>query len=169
MTYGAEQMNVERIYRDHSSWLVGWVRSYTKSVSYADDIAAEVFLRLLSMDDLAALREPRAMMVTIARRLSIEVFRRTQLQKSYEAEIAALPPGLAASPEQQLLVAEALREISRILSTMPQKAQAAFLMSQIDGMTYTDIAKEIGVSITMVRKYVAQCLLRFYQYHPDQS
>ncbi|WP_082473111.1 MULTISPECIES: sigma-70 family RNA polymerase sigma factor [Methylobacterium] len=163
------QVNIERIYRDHNSWLVGWIRSYTKSISSADDIAAEVFLRLLSMENLASIREPRAMMVTIARRLSIEIFRRNQLQKAYEAELAALPPCVAASPEHQLLVEEALREISRILATMSPKARTAFMLSQIDGMTYTDIAKEIGVSITMVRKYIAQCLLRFYQYHPDRT
>ncbi|MET3415105.1 RNA polymerase sigma-70 factor (ECF subfamily) [Methylobacterium sp. 1030] len=134
----------------------------------AEDIAAEVFLRLLAIDDLAAVREPRAMMVTIARRLSIELFRRNQLQKAYEAELAAQPTELSASPEHQAIVLEALREIGTILSTMSPRARAAFLMSQVDGMTYTAIAAEIGVSITMVRKYVAQGLLRFYQYHPDR-
>lgn len=169
MSFSADRTNIERIYREHNPWLIGWIRSYTKSFSNADDIASEVFLRLMSMEHLDSLREPRAMMVTIARRLSIEVFRRNQLQKAYEAELAAMPSGLAASPEHQLIIAEALGEISRILSTMPPKARAAFLMSHIDGMTYTDIAKEIGVSISMVRKYIAQCLLRFYQYHPDQA
>jgi RNA polymerase sigma-70 factor (ECF subfamily) len=121
------------------------------------------------MDDLASIREPRAMMTTIARHIMIELFRRNKLRKAYEAELAALPVTSVASPEHQMIILEALRAIDEVLSTMSSKARRAFLMSQIDGMKYADIAREVGVSVSMVRKYIAQGLLRFYQYHPDRE
>ncbi|MCJ2134989.1 sigma-70 family RNA polymerase sigma factor [Methylobacterium sp. J-026] len=164
-----DRIIVDRLFRDHNSWLIKWIRSFAKSDSHAEDIAAEVFIRLLSMDRLAALREPQAMMITIAKRLMIEIFRRNQLRKDYEAELARAPVGTVASPEHQLIVLEALREISRILASMSPRARAAFLLSHIDGMTYTDVARELGVSVTMVRRYIAQGLMRFYQHHPDRG
>ena len=165
----ADNAIVDRLYRDHSLWLVKWIRSYTKTEGNADDIAAEVFIRLLSMSKLSAIREPKAMMITIAKRLVIEIFRRNQLRKDYEAELARAPVGLVDSPEHQLIVLEALTEIAKILGSMSPRARAAFLLSHVDGMTYTDVARELGVSVTMVRRYIAQGLLRFYEHHPDRA
>lgn len=38
----------------------------------------------------------------------------------------------------------------------------AYLLSQIDGLTYADIAAELGVSVSRVRQYMAQALARCY-------
>ena len=160
---------VDRLFRDHISWLIKWIRSFAKTDNHAEDIAAEVFIRLLSMGRLASVREPQAMMITIAKRMMIEIFRGKQLRKDYEAELARAPVGTVTSPEHQLIVLEALREISGILASMSPRARAAFLLSHIEGMTYTDDARELGVSVTMDRRYIAQGLMRFYQHSPDRG
>lgn len=159
---------LDRMYREHNPWLLRWIRSRNRSAGSVDDIASEVFVRLVAMDDITTIREPRAMMTTIARHVMIELFRRNQLRRAYEAELAALPETAVASPEHQMIVLEALQTIDKLLLSMSVKARTAFLMSQIDGMKYADIAKEVGVSVSMVRKYIAQGLLRFYDHHPNR-
>ncbi len=121
------------------------------------------------MGRLASVREPQAMMITIAKRMTIVIFRRNRLRKDYEAELARAPLGTVTSPEHQLIVLEALREISGILGSMSPRAWAAFMLSHIEDMTYTDDARELGVSVTMVRRYTAPGLMRFYQHHPDRG
>ena len=56
------------------------------------------------------------------------------------------------------MLLEALERLSRALDTLSVKARSAFLMSQLDGLTYAQIAAQLGVSASMVRQYMAQGL-----------
>ena len=56
------------------------------------------------------------------------------------------------------MLLESLERLSRALDTLSPKARAAFLMSQLDGLTYAEIAEKVGVSASMVRQYMAQGL-----------
>lgn len=50
-----------------------------------------------------------------------------------------------------------------MLDGLNGKTREAFLLSQLDGLTYSEIAHKLGVSISSVKKYVAKavehCLL----------
>lgn len=50
-----------------------------------------------------------------------------------------------------------------MLLRLPSKVRQAFLLAQIDGLAYRDIAAHIGVSERMIKKYLAQlfCIAPF--------
>ncbi len=144
------------LYRQHNGWLTKWLSKQRWTVMLAEDIASDVFLTLLQMPAVGAVREPRAMMTTIARRLIFDARRRNDLQRAYETELALMPEALEISAEERLIVVQALESIDAMLATLSPKARTAFLLSQVDGLPYAEIAAELKVSISMVRKYVAQ-------------
>ncbi|CAO4152174.1 hypothetical protein PKCBPO_03622 [Methylorubrum thiocyanatum] len=74
----------------------------------------------------------------------------------------ALPEALEISAEERLILIQALQAVEAMLSTLSYKARTAFLRSQIQGTPYAEIADELGVSVSMVRKYVAQGLRAAY-------
>lgn len=166
MSSVASTTQMESLFRQHNSWLNGWLRRQRRTIDGAEDVASEVFLRLLTMPNLGDLREPRAMMTTVARRVIYELRRRNDLLRAYEDALTAMPQSTVPSPEEQIIMMEALRAIDEMLSTLSTKARAAFLYSQIDGMKYADIAERLGVSVSMVRKYVAEGLRRAYAFDP---
>ena len=47
-----------------------------------------------------------------------------------------------------------------MLSSLSQKAAAAFIMAQVDGMPYRAIAAQLSVSERMGKKYIAQARLQ---------
>ena len=47
-----------------------------------------------------------------------------------------------------------------MLDRLNPKARAAFLLSQLDGLTYAEIAAQLAVSERMVKKYMAQAMLQ---------
>lgn len=59
-----------------------------------------------------------------------------------------------------MIAVEMLCRIDAMLNTLSDKARKAFLLSQIDGRTYAEIALELGVSDRMVKKYMAQAMLQ---------
>jgi RNA polymerase sigma-70 factor (ECF subfamily) len=60
------------------------------------------------------------------------------------------------------MVLETLVAIDAMLDGLSTKARRAFLLSQLDGMTYAEIAAETGVSVSRVRQYMSQALTRCY-------
>ena len=85
-----------------------------------------------------------------------QFWRRRDLEQAYLQALAHLPETLAPSPEERALLLEALEAVARALDGLPAKARRAFLMSQLDAMTYAEIGQKLGVSASMVRQYMAQ-------------
>ena len=50
-------------------------------------------------------------------------------------------------------------DFQRMLRSLSEKVRAAFIMSQLQGMTYAQIALALQVSERMVKKYMAQAML----------
>jgi RNA polymerase sigma-70 factor (ECF subfamily) len=125
----------------------------------AEDLAASAFTELAGVDDVSHVRQPRALLTTIARRLTYEFWRRRDLERVYLATLAQLPAPCAPSPES---VQETVQEILRIdlaLQGLSAKAREAFILSQFDGLAYAEIGERLGVSASMVRKYIVQALV----------
>ncbi|MBE7373299.1 sigma-70 family RNA polymerase sigma factor [Pseudomonas lopnurensis] len=154
------QQLLHRLYVDHHGWLNGWLRRHLGCNQKAADLAQDTFVRVLAKDeDMAAIREPRAYLHTIAKGLLLNHWRRRQIEQAYLDALALQPEPLAPSPEAQALIVETLLQVDALLARLPTKVRRAFLMSQLQGMTYAAIAVELGVSERMVKKYMAQAML----------
>lgn len=158
----SNQLLVGTLYRDHRDWLLGWLRRYQACPQRAEDLSQDTFVRLLKRRDLDTVREPRALLATVARGLLIDHFRRSALERAYLDELALQPEALQPSAEEQLMTLEALREVDRLLDQVSAKARAAFFYNRLDGMTHGEIAERLGVSVPRVRQYLAQALRQCY-------
>lgn len=111
---------------------------------------------------MGVVREPRPWLLTIAKRLLIDKSRRQKVEQAYIEQCMALAeesPALAPSTEAICSAVEALEKIAQALDTLSDNARRAFVMRHIDGLTLKEIAEHIGVSITMIRKYLVQGLV----------
>ncbi len=75
----AVHQEVHTLYRDHHSWLQGWLRKKLGNAFDAADLAQDTFLRVLTARDKgrdADLREPRAYLTTVAGRVLLNHYRR---------------------------------------------------------------------------------------------
>ncbi|AST34750.1 sigma-70 family RNA polymerase sigma factor [Ralstonia solanacearum] len=149
-------------FRQHYAWLAGRMGRKTGCRFGAEDLASEAFAQLLQMPDWQGVREPRALLTTIAQRLLYDIWRRRDLELAYQAWAAAQPEATLPSPEERALVLEALATIDRLLDGLPVKARTAFLYSQLDGLTYPEIAERLNVSVRMVQKYMTQAMRLCY-------
>jgi RNA polymerase sigma factor (sigma-70 family) len=158
----SNQLFVGSLYRDHRDWLLNWLRRYQACPHRAEDLSQDTFLRLLKRNDLSNVREPRALLATIARGLLIDHFRRSALERAYLDELALQPEETQPSAEEQLQTLQALREVDTLLGQLSAKARAAFFYNRLDGMAHGEIAESLGVSVPRVRQYLAQALRQCY-------
>ncbi len=150
------------VFRSDYRWLAERLRFRLGCGFQAEDVASEAFTQFAAMPDLDTVREPRAMLTTIAQRVMYESWRRRDLERNYLAVLAQMPDSFHASPEERAMVLESLIAIDKALDGLSTKARAAFLYSQLDGLTYAEIGERLGVSASMVRQYMAKALASCY-------
>lgn len=153
-------LNFTALYSEHHCWLQRWLYAKLGNVGDAADLAQDTFIRILGRGDLPTLQEPRAFLSTVAKGILINWYRRQALERAYLEALATLPEPEAISPEQQLLILETLHEIDAMLDALPAKVKQAFLMSQLEGLRYDEIAAQLGLSVITIKRYMKQAYLR---------
>jgi len=152
---------IAHLYSQHNGWLLRWLRGKLACADHAADLAQDTFLRLLTAPaDPASLREPRAYLTTVAGRLVIDHYRRQSLMQAWHDTLAQLPEQFAPSPEDRLELLQTLERIDRMLDGLGARVRAAFLMAQLDGLTYADIADRLGTSERTIKRYMVQAFER---------
>ena len=73
----------------------------------------------------------------------------------------------AACAEDRAQVLEALQAIDLSLDRLPAKVKTTFLLSRVNGLTYPQIAAELGISQRSVSDYMARAVTGL-ESHPDQ-
>lgn len=155
---GRRQLFLHRLFGEHHGWLHGRLRARLGCSHDAADMAAETFVQVVALANPEAIREPRALLTTIAKRLMYDTWRRRDLERAYLEALKLEPETFEPSPEERALAIEALLQVDALLAGLSSRARTAFLCSQLDGMKYADIASMLGVSTIRVRQYVAKGL-----------
>jgi RNA polymerase sigma-70 factor (ECF subfamily) len=150
------------LYTDHHPWLHSWLRSRLGNAADAADLAQDTFMRLLNRRELLELKAPRAFLRTVARGLVIDHWRREELERAYLEALSHLPPHETPSPEARELVLELLESIARMLDGLKPRVRQAFLLAQCEGLSYKQVAAQMGVSLRSVERYVADALYHCY-------
>jgi len=153
---------VHSLYLDHHRWLQGWLRHKLGCAHQAADLAHDVFVRLLLRREPAPMREPRAYLTAVARGLLIDHWRRQDLERAWLEALAALPEPVSPSPEERQLAVELLLQIDAMLAGLRAPVRTAFLLAQLEGACYDDIASRLGVTRRSVERYVAEALFHCY-------
>lgn len=156
----AREQFLSREFRSSYRWLTSCVHRSVGSGDDAEDLAASAFTELAGHEDVFSIRQPRAFLTTIAKRLTFEFWRRRDIERAYLASLTLLTSQFGPSPECIAETVEQILLIDAALQDLSKKAREAFILSQFEGMKYADIGLRLGISASMVRKYVAQALIK---------
>lgn len=154
--------DLAHLYRQHHGWLRGWLHRKVGNGFDAADLAQSTFLKVLAGEGLVGVQEPRAYLTTVARNLLINHVRRRAIEQAYLDALALLPELVAPAPEERLIFLETLVELDRRLAGVPAQARQAFLLAQLDGMTQQEIAAELAISVSTVKRHLARAAMRCF-------
>ncbi|WP_028603112.1 sigma-70 family RNA polymerase sigma factor [Ottowia thiooxydans] len=163
------EQQIDVLYCQHHGWLHSWLRRKLGDAHQAADLMHDTFVRILEAcrtEELAlnSVREPRAYLTTVAGRVLANHFRRASLEKAWLAALALYPESFAISPEERLSILQTLHQIDAMLDALPSKVRTAFLLAQLEGLTYAEIALHMGIAERTVKRYMAQafeeCLMQ---------
>jgi RNA polymerase sigma factor (sigma-70 family) len=95
--------------------------------------------------------------------LLIDGARRRRIEKAYmEALVIQREDAGMPDPAAIHVALQALERIAEMLAGLPAKAREAFLLSRLDGLTYSEIATRLDVSASTVKNYISSALVHCY-------
>ncbi|MBE8717818.1 sigma-70 family RNA polymerase sigma factor [Cellvibrio polysaccharolyticus] len=164
------QADIQSLYTHHHSWLKTWLRRRLGNDSDAADLAQDTFVRLLvNRQSLKNPESPRGYLQVIAKRLCIDLWRRKSIEQAWLEIVASRPEAVHISPEEHAIVLETFYELDEMLHRLPQNVATAFMLAQVDGLTYREIAEQMSVSERSVKNWMAkamlECLLLEARFH----
>ena len=148
-----------KLIAEHGSSLERFLARKLNSTQDAAEIAQETFLRLYRLDELDTMDDTRAFMFRVASNMAIDQLRRKVLHDKFvvhESHIADDQKGV--SPEQVAAAQEELQRIYQVVDGLPIKCKQAFLLHRKSGLSYSEIANEMNISVSSVEKYILQAL-----------
>lgn len=156
-------LDVENLYTRHHSWLKQWLMKRLGEAADADDLAQDTFVRIIrARRPVNDLHSPLAYLATIANSLLINRWRRLAVERAYAEVLAAQPEQYEISPEARHLLIETLTQLDELLHGLAPRVREIFLLSQLDGLTYKQIAAQLGLSVDQVQRAMIKALDRCY-------
>ena len=148
--------------KEHGASLVRFLTRRLKSVEDAEDIAQAALLRIQKLDDGVSLDNPKAYLFQVANNLAIDNMRRNEILQRYLQTESLRSESQnaegALSPERIYAAQQQLKKVQNAIDGLPLKYRQAFLLHRKNGMSYSEIATEMGVSVSSVEKYILQAL-----------
>lgn len=150
---------VARYYRE----LLNFLGRATADQDTAADLAHESFARVLAAQRTGqAIRHPRGLLYRTARNLLVDAHRRDSVRVGVHAaeweagddrhapSIEDVPAPAAFDPEAILASRQGLAAVLDTIDRLPPRCREAFILYKFDGLTYAEIASQMGISVRTV-------------------
>ena len=149
---GSTAVSFDAFYRAQHARVLGYFRRKAGRDA-APDLAQEVFARLLRSGALERAECPEAYLIRIARNLLIDIKRSKR----------SAPTAFYSLDEERDAVScadQTWRAFRKALLAMPPRTRRIFLMHRLRGLTYAQIAEQLGLGSKAVEKHIGRALKR---------
>lgn len=147
------------IYERHARSVYRFALYLSGDASLAEDITAEAFLRLWGARQPIVMETVKGYLLAIARNVYLQERQRsgrfTELPDTLEANVAVSDPAETR---------EELRRTLNWLQRLPETDRAALLMRAEQELPYEEIARALGISLSLAKVKVHRARLRLAEY-----
>jgi len=155
---------------DTLSWLSAFERHHDDLLRFftrklgcrelAADCAQDTYVHLARIGTSITVDNPRAFLFRVATNLAIDHLRKAKTR----ATVLSLEPpsddtpSTAPSVEAAIDAKQRMVRLAGAIEELSPKCRTALLLNRLEGRTHAEIARELGVSESMVAKYIVQAL-----------
>lgn len=127
----------------------------------AADLATELYLKLRRINPLCYSEgEAWTYLYRMAKSAAIDHIRTVRRREALLNGAADLvEPEEAIAPDRRMAAEDQMKIIEGALAELPEKARTMLMLSRVQGLTHGEIANELGVSKSLIEKYIARALL----------
>ncbi len=142
---------IMEVYSEKLFELTALARSIVVDAAEAEDVLQDVMVRLLEAPEkLEGVNDPHAFLRTCVRNEAVDHVRRLSCSAPADDELLA---GIKSTvSEEEYKEIEALMWIRSYIKTLPDDTREAFVRWAVDGQKLPDIARDMGIPVSTLRK-----------------
>jgi RNA polymerase sigma-70 factor (ECF subfamily) len=154
--------------------LLRFLTGRTKCPEVAADLTQETFLRFHHFIQTTPPNNARAVAYRIAINLANDYQRKVKVRDGYNANtdlkaLEDIQPSEIPGPEQIVMAQQQLQCLQNALNELTEECRTAFLLHSIHGLTYPEIADQLGISRSLVGRHLVKALTHSKQRLKDSE
>lgn len=165
--YNLRQANeVNRLYQENRGALKRFLLGRLRNEQDAEDVLQECFIKFGNYKPEKCLTNPEGLLFKIAYTLSIDAIRKKKSDSARENSwvkenityisgepVVDMPP-----LDRSLDARRNIKKILALLKELPPKCRHVFVLHKFDGLSHAQVAEQVGISKSMVEKYMIRAL-----------
>lgn len=157
--------------------LVRFFAARLRSMSAAEDLVQDLYVRVASLEGQEAIENPSAYLYRLASNLMLDRLRSDRRSgardsawvQSQRQELGGEAIAEEPSAERSVAGRQRLAQLARAIGDLPPKTRRAFELHKLEGMTQEETARALGVSRKTVEKQISSALQRLLAKLTDDS
>lgn len=148
------------LYKRYRRELVAFIRSkFGSGPPEPEDVAQQAFANFAALGLRETIANPRAFLFRTAHNIVLNDRKHQRVGRRF-LETAPHPQEICEArddlnPEVVLVGKEQYSLIEQVIRAMPRRRREVLLMNRLEGLSYAEIARRLGISESVVRKHAA--------------
>ncbi len=165
-----DMLAFDQVYEQYSHKLFSFIFKILKNEAEADDIVQEVFVKIWeSRENLSDYKLLNSYIFTIAYNNSIDLIRKRINSNKYlehlkNSSVVQITPSAISEVEFN----ELNSQVEKLISNLPERQKQVYLLHRERGLTYPEIAEQLGISKNTVENHMVKAL-KYLRQNIDNS
>jgi RNA polymerase sigma-70 factor (ECF subfamily) len=157
VTYDSVRLD---LFLAHRTALIDYAHPIVGCRSRAEDVVQEAYLRFATAGERgdAPILQPVGYLYRIVRNLAVDWVRHLAQEDRPPPAVMEQVASAAPSPEQAAVDRDQLRTAIAALEELPPRTRLAFELHRLQGATFPDIARQLGISVGLAHRLVKDAL-----------
>jgi RNA polymerase sigma-70 factor (ECF subfamily) len=153
-------ITIENLYLKHKNELVYHVFQILHCHDLAEEIVQESFIKFSVGVKKQLIENPRSYLFRIAKNLAFDYLKHQKVTDNYaqSQDVTIMPEIELPSLEQEAADQQKLAILRGVIDELPPRCRQVFALHNIHGMSYSEIAKDLGISESGVEKHIMKGL-----------
>jgi RNA polymerase sigma-70 factor (ECF subfamily) len=151
------------VYLEKRATLIRFLAARSGSMAMAEDLAQELYLKLVGRDREAEVGNPQAMLFRMALNLMVDrargearaAARDTAWREIARSQVSGVDIADEPAADDAVAAAQRLRQLIAAVADLPPQAGRAFRLHKLEGLSHAETAQAMGLSVKAVEKHVS--------------
>jgi len=153
---GIDKAGFIEVFHSMYAPLKNFIYYKTGDIEVAEDIAQDAFVKLWEKKEEIRTTSVKSLLYTIAANLCKNRFEHQRVVLEFAKNFTSAND--STSPEFEMELKEFGRKLEGAIGVLNEKERVVFLMNRIDGLTYNEIASNLGLSVKAIEKRMKKAL-----------
>lgn len=141
-------------------WLLSYFRHRAENEADIEDMVQDVFARIVARDSQKPIDHLGGYVLQTAASVFADRYRRRSVRRA-DAHVEFDPDQHSDrdfDPERVLSGKQELNRVNAVLLALPERTRTIFILHQVEGQKYREIAAGLGISVSAVEKQMVRAI-----------